>query len=187
MYVFGYGSLVALPGAVPARLRGYRRVWGVAMDNAVAQAGYKVYESPGGARPPVAVAFLDLAADPGAVVDGALLAAPDLAALDARERQYERIDVTGAVELGGPDAARGCASPPPLGAPATKVYTYVGRAAGRARVRDGRREVVIQRAYADAVERAFAALGPGALARYRATTESPPFPLAELARVDLPA
>ena len=67
MYVFGYGSLVALPDAVPARLRGYRRVWGVAMDNTVATPGYKVYENPEGARPAVAVAFLDLAEDPDAV------------------------------------------------------------------------------------------------------------------------
>jgi cation transport regulator ChaC len=39
-WVFGYGSLLpagvaALPaGAVPCRLRGWRRTWGVAMDNA---------------------------------------------------------------------------------------------------------------------------------------------------------
>jgi hypothetical protein len=173
MYVFGYGSLVALPYAVPARLRGYRRVWGVAMDNTVATPGYKVYENPEGTRPAVAVAFLDLAEDPDAVIDGALIAAPDLALLDARERQYERIDVTAAVEPRRPGG---------------KTYTYVGRAAGRARVaagRGGSADVVIQRAYADSVERAYAQLGPDALARYRATTEAPPFPLAELARVDL--
>jgi hypothetical protein len=169
MYVFGYGSLVALPDAVPARLRGYRRVWGVAMDNTVATPGYKVYENPEGARPPVAVAFLDLAEDPDAVIDGALIEAPDLEALDARERQYERIDVTAAIEPRAPG----------------KTYTYVGRAASRARVAGGTLDVVIQRAYADQVERAYAALGPDALQRYRATTEAPPFPLAELARVDL--
>jgi hypothetical protein len=169
MYVFGYGSLVALPDAVPARLRGYRRVWGVAMDNTVATPGYKVYENPEGARPAVAVAFLDLAEDPDAVIDGALIAAPDLALLDARERQYERIEVTAAVE------------PRPAGT----TYAYVGRAAGRARVAGGRLDVVIPHAYVQQVERAFAQLGPDALARYRATTEAPPFPVAELARVDL--
>jgi hypothetical protein len=172
LYVFGYGSLVALPGAAPARLRGFRRVWGVAMDNTVAVPGYKVYENPEGARPAVAVAFLDLAEDPAAVVDGVLIAAPDLALLDARERQYERIDVTSAIE------------PPP--ADGGKAYTYVGRAASRARVRDGALAVVIPRAYRDQVERAYAVLGPDALERYRATTEPPPFPVAELARVDLP-
>jgi hypothetical protein len=170
MYVFGYGSLVALPGAVPARLRGYRRTWGVAMDNTVAEPGYKVYENPEGERPAVAVAFLDLAEDPDTTIDGALIAAPDLALLDARERQYERIDVTTAIASAAPPG---------------KTYTYVGRAESRARVTDGRLDVVIQRAYAQQVERAFAQLGPEALRRYRATTEPPPFALAELARVDL--
>jgi hypothetical protein len=175
-HVFGYGSLVGLPGVRRATLRGHRRVWGVAMDNAVAVPGYKVYESPEGARPAVAVAFLDLEADPGRDVEGALLAVDDatLAALDARERQYERIDVSGVV------------SPAPDAGP---VWTFVGRAPGRARVAAGRAgtaPVLIQRAYVDLVEAAFAALGDGALERYRASTEPPPFPVAELARIDLP-
>lgn len=185
LYVFGYGSLVALPEAVPARLRGYRRVWGVAMDNTVALPGYKVYENPEGTRPAVAVAFLDLAEDPYTAVDGALIAAPDLALLDARERQYERIEVTGAVALAACPEARASAGPQPQLGPATKVYTYVGRAASRARVTDGLLDVVIPRAYLQQVERAFAARGRAALERYRATTEAPPFPVAELARVDL--
>jgi hypothetical protein len=198
LYVFGYGSLVALPGARPARLRGWRRVWSVAMDNRVVEPGYKVYESPEGERPAVCVAFLDLVEDPASLLDGTLLAvdARTLAELDARERQYERIDVTEAITFTNltPHApgsaptpslaprAPGSAPKPSL-APGARVFTYVGSSAGRARVRDGR-EVVIQRAYAEAVERAFAALGPGFLERYRATTEPPPFPLAELARVD---
>ena len=175
-HVFGYGSLVGLPDARRATLRGHRRVWGVAMDNSVAVPGYKVYESPEGARPAVAVAFLDLVADGGSAVEGALLAvdAGTLDVLDARERQYERINVTGAID------------PAPGGGP---VWTFVGRAPGRARVAAGRAgtaPVVIQRAYVDLVEAAFAALGDDALARYRASTEPPPFPVAELARVDLP-
>jgi hypothetical protein len=56
-------------------------------------------------------------------------------------------------------------------------------AAGRA----GTAEVVVQRAYVDLVAAAFAALGGDAPARYRASTElPPPFPVLELARVDLP-
>jgi hypothetical protein len=173
-HVFGYASLVALPGTRPATLRGHRRVWGVAMDNSVAVPGYKVYESPTGGRPACAVAFLDLEADAGTDVDGALVAVDDagLAALDARERQYRRVAVA--------------VDPAPDGGP---VWTYVGRGPGRARVAAGRAgdaAVVIQRAYAELVERAFAARGDGALARYRASTESPPFPVVELARVDLP-
>jgi cation transport regulator ChaC len=179
-WVFGYASLVALPEARPATLRGHRRVWGVAMDNAVAVPGYKVYERPDGVRPPCAVAFLDLERDDACAVDGALIAADaeTLAALDARERQYRRVEVTAWVSPLPDDDA---------GAP---VWTYVGRGPGRARVAAGRTGdavVVVQRAYAELVERAFAARGDEALARYRASTEPPPFPVVELARVDLPA
>jgi hypothetical protein len=177
-WVFGYASLAALPDAPGAVLRGWRRVWGVAMDNSIAVPGYKVYERPDGARPACAVAFLDLERDAEAEVDGALIAAgPDvLETLDARERQYRRIDVTGAIAAGAPQSGR--------------VWTYVGRGPGRARVAAGRAgdaTVVIQRAYVDRVERAFAARGDEALARYRASTEPPPFPVVELARVDLPS
>jgi hypothetical protein len=190
--VFGYASLVALPGTTAATLHGFRRVWGVAMDNAVAVPGYKVYEDPAGARPACAVAFLDLEPDASSAVDGALVpASPStLAALDARERQYERLDVTAAVT---PPGALTPPGPAPSGAAAAaagaRVWTYVGRAPGRARVAAGRAgaPVVIQRSYAQLVERAFAALGEDALARYRASTEPPPFPVLELARVDLPA
>ncbi|HET6507745.1 MAG TPA: gamma-glutamylcyclotransferase family protein [Baekduia sp.] len=184
-WVFGYASLVALPDAAPATLRGWRRVWGVAMDNSIAVPGYKVYERPDGARPACAVAFLDLERDgaggsgeaDAVEVDGALIAAgPEaLERLDARERQYRRVEVTDAL-----------ADAPPAG---DRVWTYVGRGPGRARVAAGRAgdaTVVIQRAYAERVERAFAARGADALARYRASTESPPFPVVELARVDLP-
>jgi hypothetical protein len=174
-HVFGYGSLVA-PTPRPALLRGHRRVWGVAMDNRVAIPGYKVYERADGSRPPVDVAFLDLAPADGAAtaVNGALLPVDDdtLAALDDRERQYRRIDVTGAVD------------PAPEGV----VWAFVGRREGRRRVARGRRHgtAVIQRAYVRLVERCFARLGPGELERFRATTEPAPFPVQDLARVDLP-
>jgi gamma-glutamyl AIG2-like cyclotransferase len=181
-HVFGYASLVAAPGARRARLREHRRVWGVAMDNSVAVPGYKVYELPDGSRPAAAVAFLDLErVEDARAVEGAVLdVGPDaLAVLDDRERQYERVDVTALVET--------CDGAPLDG----RVWTYVGRAPGRSRVAAGRAgtaEVVVQRAYLDLVEAAFAALGDDALARYRASTElPPPFPVLELARIDLAA
>jgi len=138
------------------------------MDNRVAVPGYKVYESPDGTRPAVHVVFLDL--EPTAEragVNGALLAADEarLAELDARERQYRRIDVTHLVD-----------DPP------ARVWTYVGAPAGRARVRDDVPKA-IPRAYLDLVEAAFARRGD--LEAYRATTEPPPFPVTELARIDL--
>jgi hypothetical protein len=174
-YIFGYASLVAAPATARATLRGHRRVWGVAMDNAIEIPGYKVYALPDGTRPAVAVTFLDLEEADGAQVDGLLLTvdAAGLAALDARERQYERVDVTALVDP----------------APDGTVWTYVGRPAGRARVAAGRAgtaPIAIQRSYLELVETAFAALGDGALTRYRASTEDPPFPVLDLTRIDLP-
>jgi dephospho-CoA kinase len=145
------------------------------MDNAVEVPGYKVYALPDGTRPPLAVAFLDLEEADGVEVDGALLEvdAAGLVALDARERQYERLDVTDLVD------------PAPDGA----VWAYVGRPPGRARVTAGRAgsaPIAIQRSYLELVEAAFAALGDDVLARYRATTEPPQFPVLDLTRIDLP-
>lgn len=74
-------------------------------------------------------------------------------------------------------------------APATPIWTYVGRAPGRARAdagRAGTAPIAIQRSYIELVEAAFAVLGAGALARHRASTEPPPFPVLDLTRIDLP-
>jgi gamma-glutamylcyclotransferase (GGCT)/AIG2-like uncharacterized protein YtfP len=88
------------------------------MDNTVTLPGYKYYLDPDGTRPALAVAFLDIEPDPDAVVAGVCLPvdAAALAALDERERNYERVDVTGAI---GPQAAR--------------VWAYTGRADSRER------------------------------------------------------
>lgn len=119
--VFGYASL-KISGARPARLPGWRRAWGVAMDNRLAIPGYKVYEDPrSGERPAVHVAFLDIVEDAAGVVDGVLLEAPDLAALDARERNYDRREV---LTDAGP------------------AWTYVGSAEGRRRFTDAETLVV---------------------------------------------
>ncbi len=141
-FVFGYGSLAAGHAGRRARLAGYRRVWGVAMDNRVDIPGYKSYRRPAdGSRPAVFVAFLDIAEDPDGAVDGVLLAVDgtQLRALDARERNYDRIDVSAAV----------------TGA-AGRVWTYRGSAAGRERLRVGLQEgsAVVDAAYVLAVRSA---------------------------------
>jgi len=94
--VFGYGSLVAGRG-LPARLSGWSRRWGVAMDNAVDLPGYKCYVDADGLRPSLCVAFLDVAEDGGGAVEGVCVPvdADALARLDARERNYARDDVSG--------------------------------------------------------------------------------------------
>jgi dephospho-CoA kinase len=88
------------------------------MDNTVTIPGYKVFLAPDGSRPAVAVAFLDIEPEPGAAVDGTCRAvdALELARLDARERNYDRVDVTASVE-------------PALG----PTWAYVGRADSRER------------------------------------------------------
>ncbi|HVF78697.1 MAG TPA: gamma-glutamylcyclotransferase family protein [Solirubrobacteraceae bacterium] len=148
-FVFGYGSLaVALPGR-RARLDGYRRTWGVAMDNRVDIPGYKSYRRlEDGSRPAVYVAFLDIVADPGSAIDGVLLAVDDvtLVALDARERNYDRIDVTAAVPGAG-----------------GRVWTYRGSDDGRERLRTALREgsAVVDADYLGAVQATFRELGIG--------------------------
>src|SRR5581483_4112443 len=68
-YVFGYGSLLTPAGDgiaefVPRRLRGYRRIWNVAMDNSQAIPGYKQYLDPATGTPPHCfVVFLNIVPD----------------------------------------------------------------------------------------------------------------------------
>jgi hypothetical protein len=166
VHVFAYGSLGHDRGGTPARLEGRRRTWGVAMDNRVVIPGYKVWLDPGdGHRPALHVLFLDLEEAPGHAVDGVLAAvAPEeLAALDRRERNYVRDDVTRALR-----------PPPADGAPA---LAYLGSDAGRARGRDGLRrgDAVVARSYLDAVTAAFGAAIP-----------APPVPVRDLERRDVP-
>lgn len=167
-FVFGYGSLAGGGAGRPARLEGHRRVWGVAMDNRVEIPGYKVYVREDGSRPAVFVAFLDVVAERGAATDGLLLEVEDeaLSALDERERNYERVDVTGAV--GGTCDGT--------------VWVYCGTSAGRDRLRRGLAEgsAVVARTYLETVRAGFASAGiddgadPGEL------------PVMDLERVDLP-
>jgi gamma-glutamyl AIG2-like cyclotransferase len=178
-YVFGYGSLAAslLDGGYVTELRGHRRRWGVAMDNRRDLPGYKWYRlAATGARPAVFVAFLDVApASGGEAVNGVCrpLLDGELASLDARERNYERVDVTALVS-----EARG------------RVWAYVGSAAGRARLDAGISSgtAALSRAYRAHVEAGFRALGAGELDAFHASTDPPPDGCAplDLERLDLP-
>lgn len=174
-YVFGYGSL-AWDGRRPvhqAELRGTRRVWGVAMDNTRDIPGYKHYRCRrDGSRPPVCVAFLDLEPADGEAVNGICLSVTpeQLVALDERERNYARVDVTERL------------SPRPPG----RTWAYVGRPESRARLRRARARsrAVVSREYREHVLRGFAALGRDALARFRRSTELDGLPVVDLVRVD---
>jgi cation transport regulator ChaC len=174
-WVFAYGSLLpagraVLPGgAVAADLHGWRRSWSVAMDNSVDLPDYKHYVAPDGQRPDLMVCYLDIDERPDAVVNGVALkvGADELPALDARERNYERRDVAGqlSVSLGG------------------RVWAYVGRRAGRARARRGRRvrRLAIASSYHERVMAGFDVLRQRR--RFERLTEPADVPVAELSLV----
>jgi hypothetical protein len=174
-FVFAYGSLAAdLRASHPAVLRGRRRGWGVAMDNRVDVPGYKHYRlRADGSRPEVFVAFLDLFEDAAAETHGICVPVDDevqLPVIDHRERNYERIDVTGDV------------TPPGRGT----VWAYAGAAAGRHRLEQARADgaAVVSRDYLERTRAAFAALGPAALADFEASAAVGDLPVWDLQRFE---
>jgi len=182
-YVFGYASLVAPldTGAVPGRLRGYRRFWGAAMNNWEGGEGVKHWlDRATGERPPIRVAYLDIYEQADSVVNGLALPVDPvrLTALDAREVNYARIDVSAAFETSAEAAA-----PTAIG----RVFTYVGLDAARERCRQGDAEcnIYVSRDYMSGMRDAFERLGSDALAEFDRTTDPLPFPERDL-RVVLP-
>lgn len=175
-FVFGYGSLAGdlLADVTLTRLRGHRRTLGVAADNSREIPGYKRYRLPDGSFPDVFVAFLDVVDDSDTVLNGVLapIDAGALADLDRRERNYDRIDVTAAID-----------NPPP-----GRVWAYAGSRDGRARLAAGvaAGTAVVQRAYLDDVHDGFLRLGATEYEHFRATSELDGLPLLDLERVDLP-
>lgn len=176
-WVYGYGSLLpagvaALPrGAVPCRLSGWRRWWGVAMDNSRDLPGYKHYLTPDGTRPDVMVAFLDITPYADGLVNGAAIPVDEaeLPGLDRRERNYRRVEVGDSLDTrlpgGGP------------------VWAYIGLRASRERAAIGRCEgrLVVSRGYYERVADGFEILGErDAFARL---TAPPLAPVADLVLV----
>lgn len=181
-YVFGYASLVALdgPGAMPGRLSGYRRFWGAAMDNWEGGDGVKHWlDRESGERPRIRVAYLDLYERQGSAVNGLALPVDieRLAALDAREINYERVDVTNCFELMSAAGVDASEMERPL-----RVFTYVGLDAARERCRRGIDEgnAFVAADYATTVRQAFERLGPAALAEFDRATDPCPFPERDL-------
>jgi hypothetical protein len=183
-WLFAYGSLVAHapPGisrretgsGVIADLPGFRRTWGVAMDNRLSIPGYKYYLDPvTGSRPQVHVAFLDLEPCAERAVNGICLPvnAGHLDWLDRRERQYVRND------LG--------ASFPMLPGP---VWVYVGSEPGRHRRRTGDRAgtTVVAREYLASVEHAFDRLAASERRAYDRSTSATGCPVIALSRRAIP-
>jgi cation transport regulator ChaC len=188
-YVFGYASLVAVPeslsiegidfGPVPGRLRGYRRFWGAAMNNWEGGTAAKHFlDRESGERPRIRVVYLDIEPLGGSSINGVAIPADEerLAALDAREINYGRVDVSAAFEpLTQADDLPA----------ATRVFTYVGLDAARERCRRGLAEgnAFVSGDYAAGIRRAFEQLAPGASAEFDRTTDPLPFPERDLLRI----
>jgi hypothetical protein len=174
-FVFGYGSLVAdLARGHVATLRGHRRVWGVAMDNSRDLPGYKSYRlRADGSRPALYVAFLDIEPDRAASVAGVCMpvGAGELVELDDRERNYDRVEVTGAI-----DGARG------------RVWAYRGSQAGQARLRDGLAagRAAVSRDYLRDVIPALRAIAPDEVDAVRRARADAGLVVLDLERVEVP-
>lgn len=179
-FVFGYGSLLRRPEAadgtlITCWLNDHGRSWNVAMDNRDTIPGYKYYLDPEtGERPDVYVTFLSIRHAEGHRVNGVVFPVEerDFAALNRRERNYERHEVTGLldVDLGG------------------RVWAYVGRQEARRRYLKGLESgtAVVDRAYAEQVRSDFRALGGTMLADFDATTDPPDVPVRLLERIAVP-
>jgi hypothetical protein len=174
--VFAYGSLVnaasfsqtlgrPVDTAIPARLHGWRRTWGLARDN---EASEKTFVLADGTLPRFCLG-VDVSPDEASPPpNGALVALTEaeLERLDLREMRYDRLEVTERIEA---EAAF------------DRVITY--RAKPEHRCAEPPPGAVIIAAYLEAVEAAFDILGPGELELFRATTGDPPVDVVSAALV----
>ena len=180
--IFGYGSLLGDRVSADSkygapklcRLPGFRRTWNVAMQNSMDQPGYKFYVEPETrGRPDVYVAFLNLVRDPSSTVNGLVFSvdASELDALDSRERNYYRLEVTHDLSERAPG----------------RVWTYVGTQVAEQRFRTGMStgRAAIPKEYFDRVFGDFRSLGPEAFEEFLQSTDDPACEVRPLDRVDL--
>lgn len=168
--LFAYGSLVdpdgaartlgrEVPAPVPVRLEGWRRRWSQVRDNLAVE---KTFARADDGRRPRHLLGLNIESSRSSddAPNGALLevSEPELLRLDVRELRYDRIEV-------------------PAFGDFDRVFTYTAKRPNFAP--DPPPDAAIVRAYADAVEAAFAALGDGQLVRFRESTGPPPVELVE--------
>ena len=185
-WAFGYGSLVSpaslgatlgrpvVPGEgwAEAVLHGYGRRWNYGIGHHRGR-----WTDADGTERTVTIVALGLVAAVRESANGVVVAVDDaeLARLDHRERHYDRVDVTGLVDVvgAGPSSAHG-----------ERIVTYVPRRSAIERYESARDAgaAAIEQRYWDLVEGAFVALGPDRLERYRRTTSPPDVPVLPVVR-----
>ena len=192
-WVFGYGSLVSpvsfghtlgrelTPGDdfFEAELNGYGRRWNYGTDHRFTAVGPDGVE-----RSDWMFIALGLIEAAGETANGVVGWVDDteLAALDLRERRYDRVDVTELTTLAPGVAA---ASSRMGDAP---IVTYVPRTESidsYTAARDAGIAAITAR-YWDLVDMAFSDLGPDRRERYHATTPDPCVPVLAQAAADVP-
>ena len=181
--VFGYGSLMNLarlqqylgrdltPGLDYrfCSLKNFQRCWNVAMDNRVDLPGYKYYvDCNTGNRFDGFVTFINVRPQRNQRIMGILFAVGDreLANLDRRERNYQRINVTNNVDIE-------VQSP---------IWTYIGLEQAEKRYQQGLKQSngTISQAYWNSIHQAYLSLGKKAFANYIRTTDCPEIPVRDL-------
>ena len=188
-YVFGFGSLVDIEALADyldrepfmdhefrrCRLHDFRRAWNIARDNSVVIPGHNHHVcAVSGERLDGYVVVVNVRPAPGHAVNGIAfqVSEAELAVLDRRERNYDRIEVSDQIDVG----VEG------------RVWVYRGKPEAEARYRAGvaAGTAVISSAYHTLVHLAFESHGADFLAEYLATTDPPEIPLRALRRVPTP-
>lgn len=177
VWVFGYGSLVSPSsvaetigrtvevddGFVAATLEGYGRRWNYGSLRQRAN-----WDGPNGRVEGGVVVSLGIAVSAHERTNGTVVRVDEdeLRRLDVRESDYDRVEVTAAIDAGV------------LPRTAT-VVTYVPRPSAIERYEASRRagRAAVRQGYVDLVIEAFGALGGTALAEYRASTPEPEVPV----------
>lgn len=187
VWVFGYGSLVSpdsfahtlgrplTPGVdfLEAEVAGYGRRWNYGVMSMVGES-----TGPDGEPQNWTIVALGLIQAHGERVNGVIgwVSQDELPALDRREQNYDRVDVSDLATLAdGVD----------LDAP---IVTYVPRAEPRALYEAARDQgtAAVEQRYWDLVDGAFADLGPDRRELYYATTPPPDIPIVAMRRDSVP-
>jgi len=161
MYIFGYGSLVDIEQLAKylgkknkfkkdelyiCKLKGYKRIWNVSMDNSQTIANYKYYIEKIEnkiQRPNYFVTFLNIEIDQSSEIVGVLFFVDKimLEKLKNRERNYNLIEITNNIDINIPD----------------KSFVFIAKESGIKRYKEGIKQklAVIPKEYYNFIENSY--------------------------------